>query len=849
MRKRMIYFITVASISCLAYGCSENTMINVNTQCSSDDDCKSKGKGYQCDNGFCRCHSDACKNTKPEDPKDPTDPKDPVDPKDPKDPTDPPTPTEYDKDGDTIEDIYDTCDVDTDGNGKVDCEDDDSDGDTIPDSIEGQLIGDTPADSDYDGIYDFLDTDSDDNGIPDSIEAGPDPLHPVDTDGNGTPDYQDPDNDGNYITDTEEIAGIMTEGHPGRRCGSDWCPAGSAASPWDTDNNGVPDYNDPDNDGDGIPDTIESTEDTDKDGELDIYSQDSNGDGVLDRDTLNPDGTPASFTNPETGETIYCYRTRDCDGDALIDKLELNCDGQSTAMNADFDQDGYIDGAEYAAAQYAMAHGLLNGGTISKPEDLVCNPNLGVKDVFEFYFVLPYGGDKKDDDLPFYPEVKQLDIVFNVDTTASMDTAINNVKKNISSVISSIKGMVKDSGFALTNFDDFPVLCPSSMGVSLPCGFPGYGDLPFRVLGSISTDAGVVASYTQNNLFTTRAGADEPESGVESLYQIATGEGVSWSGGSYSGTVYTEAGFTNYWSWNSGSIPAHPGSGNKWGGVDFRKGSLPIIIHTTDAPSHDKNDGQYISSLPSSLAYLSYVPSPHYSGHLIPVLKSKGIRVITLSVPNVEGGYGADQYGQMAVWSQESNAVVPVCAFEGACGNNVCCLGSKTVAPQMINGRENQCVLTYQAAQNDVSSTIVKGVDALVKYGTYDVATKIRGDAIPGASVDTSCFVKQVVASKYIAPPNEPEHSCNPVAIPNSVGGAGYNNGFTNFAPGTSSADKKGAELHFTVYAQNDNCIEAANESQVFTAYIEVYDPTTGLSFGERKVSIIVPPGGGPEIN
>ena len=87
------------------------------------------------------------------------------------------------------------------------------------------------------------------------------------------------------------------------------------------------------------------------------------------------------------------------------------------------------------------------------------------------------------------------------------------------------------------------------------------------------------------------------------------------------------------------------------------------------------------------------------------------------------------------------------------------------------------------------------------------------------------------------------------MAIPTKVADSSYENGFENFAPGTSNASKKGAELHFTVIAQNDNCVAQTADAQFFTAYIEVYDPTTGVSFGERKVSIIVPGGPSSQIN
>jgi YVTN family beta-propeller protein len=64
--------------------------------------------------------------------------------------------------------------------------DGDSDGDGIPDSVEGS------ADTDGDGVKDSLDTDADGDGIPDSEEAGPDPRNPVDSDGDDIPDYKDP---------------------------------------------------------------------------------------------------------------------------------------------------------------------------------------------------------------------------------------------------------------------------------------------------------------------------------------------------------------------------------------------------------------------------------------------------------------------------------------------------------------------------------------------------------------------------------------------------------------------------------------------------------------------------------
>ena len=297
-------------------------------------------------------------------------------------------------------------------------------------------------------------------------------------------------------------------------------------------------------------------------------------------------------------------------------------------------------------------------------------------------------------------------------------------------------------------------------------------------------------------------------------------------------------------SWKGGSTPANVNAPNTWGGVDFRQSSLPVVVHTTDVYSHDAAS-IYNSSIPEHLSYNRVVDSvvdPHYTADLVPVLRSKGIRVITLGVPSNGEACHANDLGQMTTWSRESDAVVPACAFEGACGANKCCLGTKISDPVTIGEKTDQCVLYYEAAQSDVSETVTKGVAALVKYGTYEVSTRVEGEPIAGSSKTTACFIKRVVATKYLPPPQEPEKSCNPTALPKKLNGADYDNGFENFAPGTANPNVDGARLHFTVVAQNDDCVEPTDQFQIFKAYIDVINPTTGLVFGRRQVSILVPP-------
>jgi gliding motility-associated-like protein len=189
---------------------------------------------------------------------------------------------------------------DTDRDGKRDFQDVDSDGDGIPDNVEGQstYITNTGKDTDKDGIDDaydndggtyitpedtdedikpdYRDLDSDKDAIPDAVEKGPDGNNPRNTDGLDKPDYRDKDSDNDTIPDIVEAVDGNTD----------------PASPVDTDDDNLPDYRDLDSEDDTIPDIDEAgpnpdepanTDGTDK---PDFRDQDSNNNGIPDGETL-----------------------------------------------------------------------------------------------------------------------------------------------------------------------------------------------------------------------------------------------------------------------------------------------------------------------------------------------------------------------------------------------------------------------------------------------------------------------------------------------------------------------------------------------------------------------------------
>lgn len=190
--------------------------------------------------------------------------------------------------------------ADTDGDAAPDFVDLDTDNDGIDDVTEGYAGLFTDANSD--GMVDGADSDRD--GVKDLADGSPlrgtiPQGKPVDSDADAAPDFRDLDSDNDLISDLVENGhgGFvdadqdgMADGGDGDHDGivgtTDGDPAhfGDAQQllPVDTDNDGLPDYIDPDSDGDGTNDIVEGGngwQDLDGNGQVDNPS-DPDGDGV-----------------------------------------------------------------------------------------------------------------------------------------------------------------------------------------------------------------------------------------------------------------------------------------------------------------------------------------------------------------------------------------------------------------------------------------------------------------------------------------------------------------------------------------------------------------------------------------
>lgn len=611
------------------------------------------------------------------------------------------------------------------------------------------------------------------------LDTAIDPLGDEDGDGinNGTEGTGDPDSDGipNYLDDDSDGDGILD----------------SVETANDFDSDGTGNFLDTDSDADGILDEFEGDFDFDKDGFDNYLDLDSDGDTV-------PDSTEGRLDTDSDGYGDFV--DMDSDADGLADKVEGMCTniGKDARLFADTDGDGYSDLAEQAVGS-----------------DL-CNPAEGVKDFVDFYFVLPFEEPEQTDTLVFAPKIHKADVFFSVDTTYSMNDEINNLKSGLSTIMSQTRSRVADAAFGVAKWEDF------NGG-----DFGSGSDMPWTLLQTPTTNTST--AQTGVNKLTLGNGEDVPESGYESLYQLATGNGTSWSK-SYECNCDTwgncDTCTTNY------TVPAnHTGIG----GVAFRRGSVPIALHITDAESHRASDYG--------------IAAAHTKAQAFAGLNAHAIRVITLQTSTV-----STANTQLREISSTTGAVVPVCAFKTSasawrCGTNQCCTGSGGSAVSPSGGN---CVLKYDLPTNatGMGTAIVDGIDAVIKYSVLDIYSNPTDDG-SSATINTACFLKRIEALRFVSPPVEPEKSCTPVATPASYNGATYNNGFSNFAPGTSSESKEGAHLEFTVHAENDTCFEpTSSDAQVFTAHIEILDRATGALLDTQDVTIIVPgkiPTGGSE--
>jgi cysteine-rich repeat protein len=118
--------------------------------------------------------------------------------------------------------------------------------------------------------------------------------------------------------------------------------------------------------------------------------------------------------------------------------------------------------------------------------------------------------------LEFPTALRRVDIHFNIDTTGSMSGALNALRNTVSStIVPAVTALIPVAAFGVSTFEDYPML-----------NFGSGTDLPFELWQRITNRVDLVQA--QLAAITLGSGNDLPESGIESLYQLATGAGTRW---------------------------------------------------------------------------------------------------------------------------------------------------------------------------------------------------------------------------------------------------------------------------------------------------------------------------------
>jgi len=370
------------------------------------------------------------------------------------------------------------------------------------------------------------------------------------------------------------------------------------------------------------------------------------------------------------------------------------------------------------------------------PEDP--GPPLPVADLV---FVLPHGGPAQTADLEFTVGVGSLDVHFSVDTTGSFQGEIDELQDSLLGVVlPGLRRRVPDATLGVSRFEDFPI-----------APFGDIDDRPFRLLQGQTTDDDRAARGV-SLLEPLGNGVDSPESSIEALYQVATGEGLSLSGAEI-------------------VAPFERGdAAGTLGGVGFRAGALPVVVQVTDAPPHEESD---------------YAPPirAHSLGEVETALVELGARVV-----GIASGSAARPY--LERMARATGSVSP--SDHGSCATGI------DGADRDADG-EGLCPLVFdiEPTGEGLSSTIVDAVEALLETIVFDVVSVVVLDDELGFV--TSALAVEAEPPDGTAPPG--------MADLEPPGGDGDLDSFT--------AVRSGTRLRFRLVLAND-VLRSADYEQIF---------------------------------
>lgn len=295
--------------------------------------------------------------------------------------------------------------------------------------------------------------------------------------------------------------------------------------------------------------------------------------------SLSPDAAMGDARDRDSGVPLVGNRDSDSDGLPDAEESMLGTDPYST----DSDGDGVSDLGEVRGSH---TNPLDAASTV--PEE-------------DFFLVLPHGGGAVHETFHFGTRVDAADVYFLVDTTESMQSAIDSLRDSLEDIATEVSREVRSVQIGVGRFEDFP-------GDGLGEDF----NVVYENMVDVSPD--VAASIEAIGSLRARGGGDGPEADTQALFLLASGSGGSWS---------MRDGST--WSIAPRVCPEVPDeSAPRIGHPCFRPGALPIVVHITNSAFHNGPTMYY--------RYATVTPEPALFADAENALVSIGARYIGVRI-------------------------------------------------------------------------------------------------------------------------------------------------------------------------------------------------------------------------
>lgn len=407
----------------------------------------------------------------------------------------------------------------------------------------------------------------------------------------------------------------------------------------------------------------------------------------------------------------------------------------------------------------------------------------------DFFFIVPYNEDPSPqrDTLEFGTSIKQVDVAFAMDTTGSMQGSINNLKSALAgTLLADLQAAIPNVGLAIVDYRDYPV---SPYGQTYSAGMPPFvpptvADWPVKVRQKITTS--LAAAQSAVSQYAAGGGADNPESQIPAMQHILTGEALTWPGG---------------------SVPAVTPSPGHFGAVDFRPGSVPVVVNITDVNWHGEGNTPY-------------------SGFTTPTMATLKSAFSAANAFFVNVTSGDESQANELSDATESN--VPASAFGGTCGADRCCTGVNG-AGRTPSGPSGSCRLNFLHSNgNGVGTGIVKAIQAISVGASFDVRAVASNDP-KNVGVDATTFIRALRAMDE----GDSAAGC-PGGPAEDSDGDGIKDTFLGVTVGT--------KVCFEVIPARNTTVPPTQSPQFYSAFVDVIGVQGNVQLDRRSVLFVVPP-------